>query len=160
MGVTGGLAAPAIAAMLGSIGMGGAILSATAAPFVIGGLLGVTGGGLTGWRVSERYRGIDNMQFIEVGAGTRPTKQEAADLKKHEPIFDIDYETRVQTDDAARREVERTRYELEGRLQQLSLNAHTDVPGPSPPTTPLEEGEFRKETAPSLTVSRRDADLH
>lgn len=161
VGVTGGLAAPAIAALLAPLGMG-AIFTAGAAPLVLGTLFGVTGGGLTGWRVAERWRGVDEFAFIEVGAGTKPSKEEVDDLKKHAPIFDVDFETRFQgqleSDDvepAAQREVERSRRELEGRLAEMSLEAHTDQASPSPPSTPLKPGEFKKPTTPSLTVSYR-----
>ena len=80
LGVTGGLAAPAIAAVLAPLGIGG-ILSAGAAPVVLGTLFGVGGGGLAGRRVRERWRGVGEFGFVEVGKGTKVTKEEAEDSR-------------------------------------------------------------------------------
>ncbi|ORX41140.1 hypothetical protein BD324DRAFT_613381 [Kockovaella imperatae] len=81
VGVTGGLAAPAIAALLAPLGIGG-LLAGGAAPVVLGTLFGVGGGGLAGKRVRERWKGVEEFSFIEVGAGTRATKEEVQDLKE------------------------------------------------------------------------------
>ncbi|OXG34174.1 hypothetical protein C367_00782 [Cryptococcus neoformans Ze90-1] len=80
LGVTGGLAAPAIAAVLAPLGIG-TVLSASAAPVVLGTLFGVGGGGLAGRRVRERWRGVDEFSFIEVGDGHKATQEEIDDLK-------------------------------------------------------------------------------
>ena len=85
IGVTGGLAAPAILAVLAPLGVGG-LFSAAAAPVVLGTLFGVGGGGLAGKRVRERWRGVEEFGFVEVGTGTRVTKEEIEDLmeaRKH-----------------------------------------------------------------------------
>lgn len=79
IGVTGGLAAPALAAVLAPLGIGG-LFSAAAAPMVFGTLFGVGGGGLAGRRVRERWAGVAEFGFIEVGNGTKATKEEIADL--------------------------------------------------------------------------------
>ncbi|WWC72440.1 uncharacterized protein I206_106402 [Kwoniella pini CBS 10737] len=81
LGVTGGLAAPAIAAVLAPLGVG-SILSAGAAPVVLGTLFGVGGGGLAGKRVRERWRGVEEFSFIEIGDGHKATKEELDDLKE------------------------------------------------------------------------------
>ncbi|OCF30723.1 hypothetical protein I317_02546 [Kwoniella heveanensis CBS 569] len=81
IGVTGGLAAPAIAAVLAPLGIGG-ILSASAAPVVLGTLFGVGGGGLAGRRVRERWKGVEEFSFIEVGDGHRATQEELDDLQE------------------------------------------------------------------------------
>jgi len=81
IGVTGGLAAPAIAALLAPLGVGG-ILAGGAAPVVLGTLFGVGGGGLAGRRVRERWRGVEEFSFVEIGAGTRATKEEIEDLRE------------------------------------------------------------------------------
>ena len=81
VGVTGGLAAPAIAALLAPLGIGG-LLAGGAAPVVLGTLFGVGGGGLAGKRVRERWKGVEEFSFIEVGAGTRATKEEVEDLRE------------------------------------------------------------------------------
>ncbi|WWC92160.1 uncharacterized protein L201_007114 [Kwoniella dendrophila CBS 6074] len=81
LGVTGGLAAPAIAAVLAPLGVG-SILSAGAAPVVLGTLFGVGGGGLAGKRVRERWRGVEEFSFIEIGDGNKSTKEELDDLKE------------------------------------------------------------------------------
>lgn len=79
IGVTGGLAAPAIAAVLAPLGIGG-LLAGGAAPVLLGTLFGVGGGGLAGRRVRERWKGVAEFSFVEVGAGTRATKEEVDDL--------------------------------------------------------------------------------
>ena len=81
IGVTGGLAAPAMAALLAPLGIGG-LLSATAAPVVLGTLFGVGGGGLAGKRVRERWKGVEEFGFVEVGDGTKATKEEIEDLSE------------------------------------------------------------------------------
>lgn len=80
IGVTGGLAAPAIAALLAPLGIGG-LLAGGAAPVVLGTLFGVGGGGLAGRRVRERWRGVEEFGFVEIGAGTKATVEEVDDLK-------------------------------------------------------------------------------
>lgn len=81
IGVTGGLAAPAIAAVLAPLGIGG-LLTATTGPVVLGTLFGVGGGGLAGRRVRERWKGVEEFGFVEVGDGTKATKEEIEDLKE------------------------------------------------------------------------------
>jgi hypothetical protein len=81
IGVTGGLAAPAIAALLAPLGIGG-LLAGGAAPVVLGTLFGVGGGGLAGKRVSERWKGVEEFGFVEVGAGTKITQDEVRDLQE------------------------------------------------------------------------------
>lgn len=174
--MTGGLAAPAIAAMLAPLGIGAA-LSATAAPFVIGSLFGLTGGGLAGRRVSQRWKGVDEFSFVEIGANSKPTKEEVDEIKarekahkemlhdelgvnideKGELLFDADA-AEDDVEAAARREVWRSRQELEGRLMQMSLDAGTadKETHATPPPTPPEGGnvvEEAKEKRPSLTAT-------
>lgn len=81
IGLTGGLAAPAIAALLAPLGIGG-LLAGGAAPVVLGTMFGLGGGGLAGRRVRERWRGVEEFGFVEVGAGTRATKEEVEDLRE------------------------------------------------------------------------------
>lgn len=80
IGVTGGLAAPAIAAVLAPLGISG-LIGGAAAPVVLGTLFGVGGGGLAGRRVRERWKGVEEFSFIEVGAGTKATQEEVDELK-------------------------------------------------------------------------------
>ena len=80
IGVTGGLAAPAIAAVLAPLGIGG-LLGGAAAPVVLGTLFGVGGGGLAGRRVRERWKGVEEFGFVEVGDGTKATEEEIEDLR-------------------------------------------------------------------------------
>ena len=64
IGLTGGLAAPAILALLpASL----AILTPATAPILLGTFFGLTGGGLAGRRVSRRWAGVGEFEFIEVG---------------------------------------------------------------------------------------------
>lgn len=158
IGVTGGLAAPAIIAALAPLGFGA--VSAAVAPFVLGTLFGLTGGGLAGARVADRWRGVEEFSFVEVGAGTKPSPDEVEDLAtgRAAVLFDVDTldfdeeeeKPRVRAsgeknngdddsvDAAARREVERSRKELSGRIVQASIDAGTDteakVPTPPPPS--------------------------
>ncbi|KAL1409885.1 hypothetical protein Q8F55_003884 [Vanrija albida] len=147
IGVTGGLAAPAIIAALAPLGFGA--VSAAVAPFVLGTLFGLTGGGLAGARVADRWRGVDEFSFVEVGAGTKPSADEVEDLQtgRAAVLFDVDsldFEDDVKKPKedsaaaAARREVERSRKELSGRIVQASIEAGTDseakVPAPPPPS--------------------------
>ncbi|WOO78765.1 putative membrane protein F35D113 [Vanrija pseudolonga] len=161
IGVTGGLAAPAIIAALAPLGFGA--VSAAVAPFVLGTLFGLTGGGLAGARVADRWRGVEEFSFVEVGAGTKPSPDEVDDLAtgRAAVLFDVDtldFDDEVEEkpraraggeksndgddDDsveaAARREVERSRKELSGRIVQASIDAGTDteakVPTPPPPS--------------------------
>lgn len=81
IGVTGGLAAPAIAAVLAPLGIGG-LIGGAAAPVVLGTLFGVGGGGLAGRRVRERWKGVEEFSFVEVGDGTRATREEIEDLNE------------------------------------------------------------------------------
>ncbi|BEI93402.1 uncharacterized protein CcaverHIS019_0510300 [Cutaneotrichosporon cavernicola] len=161
LGVTGGLAAPAIVALLAPLGLGAA-LSGIAAPVVLGTLFGLTGGGLASRRVSQRWRGIDEFSFVEVGANSKPTKDEIDDMKvrgakseePEEPESELLFQAPEDDDAAARREVTRSRRELRDRLQQLSINAGTDKKevAKTPPDTPDVRAEL-KDKMPSLTAT-------
>ncbi|CAK9786616.1 DUF726-domain-containing protein [Cutaneotrichosporon oleaginosum] len=158
LGVTGGLAAPAIVALLAPLGLGAA-LSGIAAPVVLGTLFGLTGGGLASRRVSQRWRGVDEFSFVEVGANSKPTRDEIEDMKaregKGEEVgSELLFEAPDDDDAAARREVARSRRELENRLQQLSLDAGTDKKevAQTPPDTPDIRAEL-KDKVPSLTAT-------
>lgn len=63
LGLTGGLAAPAILALLPMLGF----LTPAAAPVVLGTLFGLTGGGLAGRRVRRRWGGVGEFEFVELG---------------------------------------------------------------------------------------------
>ncbi|GMK54473.1 hypothetical protein CspeluHIS016_0110590 [Cutaneotrichosporon spelunceum] len=161
LGVTGGLAAPAIVAFLAPLGLGAA-LTGIAAPVVLGTLFGLTGGGLAGRRVSQRWRGVDEFRFVEVGANSKPTQDEVDDMKARgskpeepeEPESELLFQAPEDDDAAALREVERSRKELEDRLQQLSITAGTDKKeiARTPPDTPDVRAELR-EKLPSLTAT-------
>ena len=69
IGLTGGLAAPAIAALVPSFMTFGLLTSATA-PVVIGSVFGLAGGGLTSKRVRERWRGVAEFEFVDVKVGS------------------------------------------------------------------------------------------
>ncbi|GHJ85206.1 hypothetical protein NliqN6_1608 [Naganishia liquefaciens] len=69
IGLTGGLAAPAIAALVPSFMTFGLLTSATA-PVVIGSVFGLAGGGLTSKRVRERWRGVAEFEFVDVKIGS------------------------------------------------------------------------------------------
>lgn len=62
IGLTGGLAAPALVPLL-------PFLSASTAPIVLGSLFGVAGGGLAGNRVRKRWGGVELFEFEQVAGG-------------------------------------------------------------------------------------------
>lgn len=61
IGLTGGLAAPAIAAGLGTFGI--TAFSGAGGAVLIGTLLGLGGGGLAGYRTHRRMKGLDEVSF-------------------------------------------------------------------------------------------------
>lgn len=65
IGLTGGLAAPAIAPLLvGGLGM--SVFGGAGGAILIGTLLGLGGGGLASYRVSKRMSGLDKLEFEPV----------------------------------------------------------------------------------------------
>ncbi|BEI85574.1 hypothetical protein CcaverHIS002_0509750 [Cutaneotrichosporon cavernicola] len=109
-----------------------------------------------------RWRGIDEFSFVEVGANSKPTKDEIDDMKvrgakseePEEPESELLFQAPEDDDAAARREVTRSRRELRDRLQQLSINAGTDKKevAKTPPDTPDVRAEL-KDKMPSLTAT-------
>ncbi|KAJ9128390.1 hypothetical protein QFC24_000683 [Naganishia onofrii] len=69
IGLTGGLAAPAIAALVPSF-MTFGLLTTASAPLVLGSVFGIAGGGLTSRRVRERWRGVEEFEFVDVKVGS------------------------------------------------------------------------------------------
>ncbi|WWD08482.1 hypothetical protein V865_006594 [Kwoniella europaea PYCC6329] len=185
LGVTGGLAAPAIAAVLAPLGVG-SILSASAAPVVLGTLFGVGGGGLAGKRVRERWRGVEEFSFIEIGDGHKSTKEELDDLKEYKARKDQKkLEQKDQNNNTeiagekgeelqgevsekqAQDLVEQGRLDIEERLLKLSLESGTrqsisvgsgtaSIPPPTnSPRASLDQGKEEKE----LTETKKPPSL-
>lgn len=170
LGVTGGLAAPAIAALLAGTGMG-AILGASLAPIVVGTLFGLSGGGLAGWRVAERWRGVEEFEFIEVGAGTKPTPGEVADLlerqaaatheaAQREVLFELDdeLEAEAKKEAEAKQKVEETLDARAAKLKEMSLQAGLTEAQTEVKVTPAKDADVQeiaaaKPTRPSLTAT-------
>nr|KAI8731962.1 transmembrane and coiled-coil domain-containing protein 4-like isoform X3 [Biomphalaria glabrata] len=71
IGLTGGLAAPLVAAGAGAIigGAGAAVLGSTAGVAVIGSLFGVAGAGLTGYKMKKRFGAIEEFEFEPLVCG-------------------------------------------------------------------------------------------
>lgn len=169
LGVTGGLAAPALAALLAGTGMG-AILGASIAPIVVGTLFGLSGGGLAGWRVAERWRGVDEFEFIEIGAGTKPTPGEVADLlerqaaethaaAQREVLFELDdeLEAEAKKEAEAKQEMEKTFDARAAKLKEMSLQAGLTEAQPET-KAPAKDADVQeiaaaKPTRPSLTAT-------
>ncbi|KAG8937475.1 hypothetical protein FRC03_008093, partial [Tulasnella sp. 419] len=61
IGLTAGAAAPVLAFL--------PLLTASTAPAVLGTVFGLTGGGLAGYRVNQRWAGVDEFDFIQVTGG-------------------------------------------------------------------------------------------
>ncbi|KAG8739847.1 hypothetical protein FRC10_005042 [Ceratobasidium sp. 414] len=71
IGLTGGLAAPALVPLI-------PFLSASAAPMVLGSLFGIAGGGLAGNRVRRRWGGVEYFEFEQIsGEGEGSARQNA-----------------------------------------------------------------------------------
>lgn len=68
IGLTGGLAAPALIPFL-------PFLSASTAPIVLGSLFGIAGGGLAGKRVRSRWGGVEHFEFEQISGGGEHSKQ-------------------------------------------------------------------------------------
>jgi hypothetical protein len=82
LGLTGGLAAPAIAALAPGF-LVALVGGAATAPVVLGSVFGIAGGGLAGRRVRERWSGVGEFEFVDLkragagaGAGEREGKRE------------------------------------------------------------------------------------
>jgi hypothetical protein len=179
--VTGGLAAPAIAALLAPLGIGG-LLAGGAAPVVLGTLFGVGGGGLAGRRVRERWRGVEEFGFVEIGAGTKATSEEVEDLKQareryqarkkkgeaeaaaaaegadkgEEKQGEEGGEKGEKTEDEVSAEVEKDRLKLEEKLLGLSLSsisALPETPRQSLDSAPTEKDIAQTNKPPSLTAT-------
>ncbi|KAJ9125671.1 hypothetical protein QFC22_000633 [Naganishia vaughanmartiniae] len=75
IGLTGGLAAPAIAALVPSF-MTFGLLTTASAPLVLGSVFGLAGGGLTSRRVRERWRGVEEFEFVDVKVGSEVVKED------------------------------------------------------------------------------------
>ncbi|XP_059178299.1 transmembrane and coiled-coil domain-containing protein 4-like [Physella acuta] len=71
IGLTGGLAAPLVAAGAGAIigGAGAAVLGSTAGVAIIGSLFGVAGAGLTGYKMKKRVGAIEEFEFEPLVCG-------------------------------------------------------------------------------------------
>lgn len=90
IGVTGGLAAPLVAAGVGSV-MGGLGLGATAAAgylgsvagstVIVGGLFGAYGGRMTGQMMDNYAREVDDFAFLPVGDDRKSINKEEEDAK-------------------------------------------------------------------------------
>ncbi|BFZ23203.1 hypothetical protein BsWGS_26242 [Bradybaena similaris] len=72
IGLTGGLAAPLVAAGAGAIigGTGAAVLGSTAGVAIIGSLFGVAGAGLTGYKMKKRVGAIEEFCFEPLLGGS------------------------------------------------------------------------------------------
>ncbi|CAO1623948.1 unnamed protein product [Parajaminaea phylloscopi] len=70
LGVTGGLAAPLVVPALAGL-TGLTFLATSGGIIMLGTLFGLTGGGLAGYRVHRRLRGLDSFEFAEVETPAR-----------------------------------------------------------------------------------------
>lgn len=79
IGLTSGLAAPALLPLL-------PFLSAGSAPVVLGTLFGLTGGGLAGRRVNKRWAGVDVFEFVQITGGGEESDPNALTHKAKEEL--------------------------------------------------------------------------
>ncbi|EAW14134.1 DUF726 domain protein [Aspergillus clavatus NRRL 1] len=93
IGITGGLAAPLVAAGLGTV-MGGLGLGATAAAgylgalagssVIVGGLFGAYGGRMTGRMVDKYAREVDDFAFLPIHSGPRQRTEDERDAARQD----------------------------------------------------------------------------
>ncbi|KAJ2161341.1 Transmembrane and coiled-coil domain-containing protein 4 [Coemansia sp. RSA 552] len=84
VGVTAGLAAPLLAAGLGTVGLGGlGFLATTGGAAMVGSLFGVAGGGLIGQRFSTRMRGLREFYFTQLPLATSSSSSSSSTTSKH-----------------------------------------------------------------------------
>lgn len=141
-------------------------------------MFGVGGGGLAGRRVRERWRGVEEFGFVEIGAGTKATLEEAEDLKvareryqarkkkgeaeaeqeekdKEGDLVEGQDEGKEKSEQQIREEVEKDRMVLEEKLLGLHLDSApkvTDSPRQSLDQAPGEKDIAQASKPPSLTV--------
>jgi hypothetical protein len=155
IGVTGGLAAPAIAALLAPLGVG-SILTASAAPVVLGTLFGVGGGGLAGRRVRERWKGVEEFSFIEVGSGTKSTQEEVDDLKAARERYKAREKAKAEEGEQG------TEFGNDATTEKKDTTAvpvGATVPSPAPTATasgPSEEDESEEDAVKRVERDRAD----
>lgn len=80
LAVTGGMAAPGIAAGLAALGVGGTALTLAASPAAIMALFGLGGGGLSAYKMKRRTAGLS--EFVIHGETTKATDKEETNAKE------------------------------------------------------------------------------
>jgi len=155
LGLTGGLAAPAILALLpASLGL----LTPAAAPVVIGTLFGLTGSGLAGRRVRRRWAGVGEFEFVDLRA---EEASGAADEAGAKPPVEVTYAIRRkkgETEQPPAADDEATAAgSVEAKLASLNIAAAA-ADATSPPTVTADDESMTTATValpsrpPSLTV--------
>ncbi|KAB5592974.1 membrane protein [Ceratobasidium theobromae] len=116
IGLTGGLAAPALVPLL-------PFLSASTAPIVLGSLFGVAGGGLAGNRVRKRWGGVELFEFEQIAGGN-------PDSVGHEKTNSYAiYQRRGQTSSGREENLGGKEDISQGKRALLSLVATICIPG-------------------------------
>lgn len=152
IGITGGLAAPAIAALIPGFMTFGILTTATA-PVVLGSIFGVAAGGLTGKRVSERWRGVEEFEFVDVKIGSEHVEQVAA----NPVLFDVDKEDERQ--EANEKEKSQALAGDVDALAEKRMVAQSKTQQHQPPPLPPRNNNNSLATSANetLQVSRRSA---
>ena len=93
-------------------------------------LFGVGGGGLAGKRVRERWKGVEEFSFIEVGAGSRATREEIEDLREARK--------RIQSGNAEKKEKQDSNVEEKEKIEKEVEESTTKQETPDAPVEPAE----------------------
>ncbi len=155
IGLTGGLAAPAIAALIPSFLTFGLLTTATA-PLVLGSVFGIAGGGLTGRRVRERWSGVGEFEFVDVKMGSRRIEELPYEVRKK----GREVENEKVGDDEEEEEGKEEEEEEEKKSTKMDddnvaiIEEKTKVISIQVPTPPTEEAiKAASDRPPSLVVS-------
>lgn len=164
IGLTGGLAAPAIAALIPGFMTFGLLTTATA-PVVLGSVFGLTAGGLTGRRVRERWSGVGEFEFVDVKLGTKRIESTVAETapadkaeKENEKVKASSTESKGQGDSEEQENAEEeVQANVDRRAEKLAYEPRrpkSDLTGAGRPSPEAEEGLSTKTNRLSIGSTR------
>ncbi|CAE6402805.1 unnamed protein product [Rhizoctonia solani] len=143
IGLTGGLAAPALLPLL-------PFLTASTAPIVLGSLFGVAGGGLAGNRVRKRWGGVERFEFEQIAGGNHESVA-------HEKVSYAVYQHKGNTSNEGEGTSENKDGGREGNSAPPSLVATICVPGIAIGSE--DEGMYAYKDALGTTLAKPSRDV-